>query len=91
MAESSPLHLAIIPDGNRRWARGQGLFAWQGHERAVDNFRSILDWCRENPRIGTLTIWGFSTENWKRDPDEIAKLMSLFEKFMRKELPDPSP
>jgi undecaprenyl diphosphate synthase len=79
------LHLAIIPDGNRRWARTKGLLPWNGHEKAVNNFRGILDWCREDGRIGTLTIWGFSTENWKRDPDEIAKLMDLFEKFLKKE------
>lgn len=79
------LHLAIIPDGNRRWAKTKGLFAWNGHERAVDNFHGILDWCREDGRIGTLTIWGFSTENWKRSEEEVAKLMELFEKFLRKE------
>jgi undecaprenyl diphosphate synthase len=79
------LHLAIIPDGNRRWARTKGLLPWNGHEKAVNNFRSILDWCKEDGRIGTLTIWGFSTENWKRSDEEVAKLMELFEKFIRKE------
>lgn len=81
------LHLAIIPDGNRRWAKGQGLLPWNGHERAIENFRAILDWCRGNPRIGVLTLWCFSTENWKRDPKEVVYLMRLFEDYLRKERP----
>ena len=80
-----PLHLAIIADGNRRWAKTQGWLPWKGHEYAMDTFRTILEWCKEDGRIGTLTIWAFSTENWKRDPEEVAKLMSLFEKFMMEE------
>lgn len=79
------LHLAIICDGNRRWARTKGLLPWNGHEKAIRNFRGILDWCREDGRIGTLTLWAFSTENWKRDPEEVRKLMELFETFMREE------
>ncbi len=81
----SPLHLAIIPDGNRRWAKAQGLLAWNGHERAVNNFRSLTDWCRKNPKVSTLTVWCFSTENWKRDPEEIAKLMKMLEDYLQKE------
>jgi len=79
------LHLAIIPDGNRRWAKALSLLPWQGHERAVDNFRPITEWCRKDPRIGTLTIWGFSTENWKRSQEEIGKLMELFESYLTRE------
>lgn len=84
MSEKS-LHLAIIPDGNRRWARGKGLLPWNGHERAVENFRDLVEWCRENPRIGTLTVWCFSTENWKRDKQEVDALMKLYEEYLRKE------
>ena len=80
-----PLHLAIIPDGNRRWAKAQGLLAWKGHERAMENFRTLTDWCRTDPRISVLTIWGFSTENWKRSEDEVAKLMELFEQYLQNE------
>ena len=80
-----PLHLAIIPDGNRRWAKAQMLTPWKGHEKAIENFRSITEWCRDHPRIGTLTVWCFSTENWKRDPEEISKLMAMLEDYLQKE------
>ncbi|OGJ58028.1 di-trans,poly-cis-decaprenylcistransferase [Candidatus Peribacteria bacterium RIFCSPLOWO2_12_FULL_55_15] len=82
------LHLALIPDGNRRWARAKGLHPWNGHAKAVENFRSLSDWCRENPRISLLTIWCFSTENWKRDSKEIRKLMDLLESYIRKNRAD---
>lgn len=82
------LHLALIPDGNRRWARAKSLHPWDGHAQAVENFRILSDWCRENPRISVLTIWCFSTENWKRDPKEVAKLMSLLEGYIRKNRAD---
>ncbi len=82
----APLHLAIIPDGNRRWAREHKLEAvWKGHEVAIENFRSLTDWCRKNPRMGVLTVWCFSTENWKRDPKEVLMLMTMLENFLRKE------
>ncbi len=85
MKKESSIHLAIIPDGNRRWARAQMLHPWKGHERAIENFRSITEWCRNDPRVGTLTVWCFSTENWKRDPEEISKLMTMLEEYLRKE------
>ncbi len=87
-SESSRLHLALIPDGNRRWARAKGLHPWDGHAQAVENFRTLSDWCRQHPRIGILTIWCFSTENWKRDPKEVAKLMDLLEDYIRKNRAD---
>jgi len=80
-----PLHLAIIPDGNRRWARAHALQPWKGHEQAVENFRIIIDWSRKNPHIGTLTLWCFSTENWKRDTAEVSKLMEMLEQYLRNE------
>lgn len=79
------IHLAIIPDGNRRWARSHALNPWKGHERAIENFRSITEWCRDDPRVGVLTVWCFSTENWKRDPEEVGKLMGMLEDYLRKE------
>jgi undecaprenyl diphosphate synthase len=79
------MHVAIIPDGNRRWAKAKGLQPWNGHERAIENFRSLVDWCREDPRIGTLTVWCFSTENWNRDPAEVSALMRIYEDYLRKE------
>lgn len=84
----SPLHLAIIPDGNRRWARKRSLLPWNGHEKAVENFRTLTDWCREDPRVSILTVWCFSTENWKRDQKEIDKLMKLLEDYLQRERDD---
>ncbi len=86
MADTKPLHLAIIPDGNRRWAR-EHKFAhvWKGHEKAVENFRTLTDWCRKDPRVSALTVWCFSTENWKRDKKEIDELMKMLEDYLRKE------
>lgn len=83
--ETNAIHIAIIPDGNRRWAKARGLMPWEGHRKAVENFRSITEFCRKDPRIAALTVWCFSTENWKRDQKEIAMLMELLEKYLRKE------
>ncbi len=89
MENSAPLHLAIIPDGNRRWAREKGFMnVWKGHEVAVDNFRTLTDWCRKDPRVSALTVWCFSTENWKREPREIAELMTMLESYLKKEAKD---
>ncbi|MBU0458939.1 di-trans,poly-cis-decaprenylcistransferase [Patescibacteria group bacterium] len=85
MDKPSSLHLAIIPDGNRRWAKNRSLHPWKGHEQAIENFRSITEWCRNDPRVNILTVWCFSTENWKRDPKEIEMLMKMLEDYLRKE------
>ncbi|OGJ59266.1 di-trans,poly-cis-decaprenylcistransferase [Candidatus Peribacteria bacterium RIFCSPHIGHO2_01_FULL_55_13] len=85
MDPSPRIHLAIIPDGNRRWAKAQGKHPWKGHEQAIENFRTITEWCRKDPRVAALTVWCFSTENWKRDPEEISQLMTMLEKYLAKE------
>lgn len=82
---SHSIHLAVIPDGNRRWAKKRLLQPWKGHESAIENFRGITDWCRNDPRVGILTVWCFSTENWKRDPQEVKKLMEIYEDYLRRE------
>ncbi len=78
---SIPNHLAIIPDGNRRWARARGLSTLQGHkkgfERAVELARVARSW-----GIHTVTLWGFSTENWDRTKKEINYLMKLYAKLV---------
>lgn len=79
------IHLALIPDGNRRWAKERGLMAWKGHEESAKNFRSIVEWCAKSSRVSVLTFWAFSTENWKRDPKEVQKLMDIFEQGIRSE------
>ncbi|HRH93173.1 MAG TPA: polyprenyl diphosphate synthase [Candidatus Peribacteria bacterium] len=80
-----PLHIALIPDGNRRWAKDRGMLPWKGHEQSAENFDAIVEWCAADARVGTLTFWAFSTENWKREKVEVEQLMKLFEKYIRKE------
>lgn len=79
------MHLAIIPDGNRRWAQQQGLLAWKGHEKAVESFHTLTEWCRQDPRVDILTVWCFSTENWSRNRQEVTMLMQLYEQHLRNE------
>lgn len=83
--ENARLHVAIIPDGNRRWAKAHLLEAWRGHEKSAENFRALLDFAVNDKRIGTLTFWCFSTENWKRDTKEVEKLMSMLENYLTSE------
>ncbi len=82
-----PDHIAIIPDGNRRWARARGLPTLEGHRRGFDLapklFQTIRDW-----GIHTTTVWAFSTENWNRSEAEINYLMKLYEKFIDDNLAD---
>lgn len=72
-----PQHIAIIPDGNRRWAREHGLPVFQGHQRGVEIFETIGDAALKRG-VRFLTFWGFSTENWSRSKREVAYLMKLF-------------
>lgn len=83
--QDNPLHIAVIPDGNRRWAKTRTLKPWEGHKVAVENFRTLTEWCRNDPRISVLTVWCFSTENWKRDEKEISMLMNMLEEYLQKE------
>ena len=73
-----PDHIAIILDGNGRWARSRGLPPTKGHEEASKRLKELMDACRDFG-IHTLTLWGFSTENWKRPPMEIKKIMQVIE------------
>lgn len=70
-------HLAIIPDGNRRWAKKRRLASFRGHLAGYKRFKQICDWCLE-AGIKFLTIYSFSYENWQRQPSEVAYLMKLF-------------
>ena len=79
-----PAHVAIIMDGNGRWAKQRGLPRLEGHRRGVETVRSIIDASRE---IGVrhLTLYAFSAENWKRPADEVSALMHLLEHFLKRE------
>lgn len=80
-------HVAIIMDGNGRWARQRGLPRIEGHRRGVDNVRQIMKVARELD-LEHLTLFAFSVENWQRPPDEIASLMDLLELFLKRNLKD---
>jgi tritrans,polycis-undecaprenyl-diphosphate synthase [geranylgeranyl-diphosphate specific] len=73
-----PGHVAIIMDGNRRFAKEFGLTTTEGHVKGKDKLEELLDWCMELG-IKVLTVYAFSTENLKRDSDEVQSLMRLFE------------
>lgn len=80
-----PRHILIIPDGNRRWARERGLSASFGHYTSASDAR-IFDLINESKKLGVeyLSLWGFSTENWKRDSIEIKAIFDLVYKKMTK-------
>jgi len=82
-----PAHLAVIPDGNRRWAWEHGFSTVEGHRRGFEVARGLARFCRR-AGIHTVTMWAFSTENWKRPPDEVAALFSLYESWILDLLPE---
>lgn len=82
-----PRHVAVIMDGNGRWAKKRLLNRVRGHEKGVESVRTIVRACREF-EIPYLTLYAFSTENWQRPQNEIKALMSLLKSFLKKELPE---
>jgi undecaprenyl diphosphate synthase len=81
-----PAHVAIIMDGNGRWAEERGLSRLQGHKQGAVTVREITTACRERG-VKFLTLYSFSTENWSRPPDEVDGLMDLLREYLRDELP----
>ena len=80
-----PKHLAIIPDGNRRWAKNNNISTREGYATGIQHMGDILKWCKEAD-IRMLTMWGFSTDNFKRDKNEIEGLFELFKENLKKAL-----
>ena len=80
-----PQHVAIIMDGNGRWARQRGLPRLEGHRRGVETVRTVVDAARALG-IRYLTLYAFSAENWNRPADEVSGLMGLLDYFLRREL-----
>lgn len=80
-----PRHIAIIMDGNGRWARNHSLGRIAGHRKGTESVRSIVEACR---RIGIpyLTLYAFSSENWSRPDKEVNALMTLLERYLKSEL-----
>ena len=83
--ERVPYHLGIIMDGNGRWARQRGLPRLAGHRAGTENIRRVLTGCVEFG-VKVLTIYAFSTENWKRPEQEVKGLMSIFARVIDREL-----
>jgi len=79
-------HLAIIMDGNGRWAKERGYIRTKGHEQGANVTRDITEYCAKHPTIETVTLYAFSTENWKRPKYEVNFLMKLLDSWLRNEL-----
>ena len=76
------MHIAIIPDGNRRWAKKHGKSLLEAYDIGIRKFLDVAKWAKE-AGVETLTAWAFSTENFKRDKEELDILFMLFERFLK--------
>jgi undecaprenyl diphosphate synthase len=83
----SPQHVAIIMDGNGRWARSRGLPRAAGHRTSIKVVRRVVEDCIQR-NVRHLTLFAFSSENWRRPPDEVGMLMSLFLDALEREVAD---
>ena len=82
-----PEHIAIILDGNRRWASEKVLDPWLGHERGAEKIEELLDWCLKLD-VKSVTLYTFSTENFRRSSTEVQQIMRIAEQWFRKILTD---
>ncbi len=82
---NQPRHIAIIMDGNGRWAESHGKSRSHGHEQGAESVRTITGYCADHPEIERLSLYAFSTENWKRPKLEVEFLMKLLEKYLKNE------
>lgn len=76
-----PKHIVLFPDGNRRWARERGLHPLEGHLAGKNNIEEFVGWVQKRG-VKIVTVFGFSTENWSRSPQEVDYLMTLFETYL---------
>lgn len=86
MKSNLPRHVAIIPDGNRRWASEKGLPRLQGHEVGAERMFQIVERLRELG-VRYASVWGFSTDNWKRKDEEVFSLFQLLESWIKNATP----
>jgi len=86
-SKSIPRHVAIIMDGNGRWAKERGLSRIKGHEKGADAVRACVEGCGDL-RIEYLTLYAFSAENWQRPKTEVVALMNLLERFLKEKTPE---
>lgn len=82
-----PTHIAIVPDGNGRWAEQRGLSRLKGHHAGAENMYRMIDYLNEYP-IKYVTLYGFSTENWSRPEEEVLGLFQLLEDFINRLVPE---
>ena len=80
-----PTHVAIIMDGNGRWAKARGLPRTAGHRQGIETVRRVVS-CASNLGVGYLTLFGFSSENWRRPSTEIDDLMGLLRRYLQSEI-----
>ncbi|MBQ8880717.1 MAG: isoprenyl transferase [Oscillospiraceae bacterium] len=85
--QPAPRHIAIIMDGNGRWAKNRGLPRTAGHAAGAEAFRRIANYCR-TLGVEYLTVYAFSTENWKRSADEVSSIMRLLGNYLKEALRD---
>jgi undecaprenyl diphosphate synthase len=83
--KNTPQHIAIVMDGNGRWAKSRGLPRFAGHIAGVDALRRTVAYC-SNKSIKALTVFAFSSENWRRPEDEVSRLQKLFLRSLKKEI-----
>ncbi len=82
-----PRHIAIIMDGNGRWARERGLPRTEGHREGANSVRAVVEGCSELG-VGFLTLYAFSSENWRRPKREVSALMRLLDRFLKQKTPE---
>jgi len=87
MSDTSSLTLGIIMDGNRRWAKAQGLPSLKGHEAGFEKVKAVIEWGIE-AKVANIIFYAFSTENWKRTEEEVLYLMTLIERGFRERMGD---
>jgi len=84
---TKPEHIAIVLDGNRRWASEKVLNPWFGHEKGADKVDQLVDWCLKLD-VRSVTLYVFSTENFRRSPSEVAEIMRIAQERFRRILTD---
>ena len=86
---TKPEHVAIILDGNRRWASERSLNPWSGHHYGAERIEDLLNWCLDLD-VKSITLYAFSTENFRRSPKEVEEIMRIVEEKLREILEDES-
>ena len=80
-----PSHIALVPDGNRRWAKGHGVPSIQGHQAGAKSMHNVVDYLIG--RVKYLTVWGFSADNWRRSDSEVNNLFHLLAAWIENDTP----